>query len=263
MLGWGIVGNRRLAGILATLLLALAISPARAERIVVSCAASLQDVVRSAAAAFHDLHADVAISVNTGGSNLLARQISEGVRIDLLVSADERTIDRLASRGMIDSSSVVCLARNRVVVISPADRPMTVRTPADLAEVTIRGVAVADTSVPIGYYTDAYIRAVGLRGRLLDRFIYIENSRAILSAVETGSVDLGFVYATDARTTDRVRVVWEVPRLQIPPVRVMGGIVAGTANRPSSAAFLAYLRSPETSRLMEQAGFLPPGDASD
>ena len=263
MLGRRSTGDRRLAGILAILLSVLSIGPARAESIVVSCAASLQDVVRSAGVAFHDEHPDISVLVNTGGSNLLARQISEGARVDLFVSADERTINRLASRGLIDSSSIVCLARNRIVAISPADRPMTVRSPVDLADVTIRGIAIADTSAPIGFYTDAYLRAVGLSRRLRDRFIYNENVRAILSAVETGSVDLGFVYATDARTTDRVRVVWEVPRLQIPPVRIMGGIVADTANRATAAALLAHLRSPETSRLMEQAGFLPPGDGAD
>ena len=249
---------------IASVLLVLAAIGARgacAGEISVSCAACLQDAVRSIARIYETRHAGTAILVNTGSSSLLARQIEEGAPVDLFISADERTLRRLESAGLIDPTSVTFLAANRIVAIAPSDRVLEIRGPNDLVSPEVRRIALADTLTPIGNYAHAYLEGAGLLERLEGRIVHSENVRAILGAVASGSADLGLVYATDAATTDRVRIVWEVPPDSIPPVRVVAGIVRGCRHGAAARAFLDLLLSAPGDSVLDAAGFLRIEDA--
>jgi molybdate transport system substrate-binding protein len=226
----------------------------------VSCAASVEAVIDTLAARFERSPEGAPVRVNAGGSNLLARQIEAGAEVDLFVSADLETVVRLAVEGWIDSSSITVIASNRVVAIAPSDRLLAIHAPADLAGPSIRRVAIADTSVPIGRYTEAYLRAVGLDKELGPRTARTDNVRATLAAVASGAADLGFVYATDAGATDHVRIVWEVPQDAIPPVRVAAGIVRGR-DGPRARAFLDLLRGPAGQAALARLGFRTAVDA--
>ena len=239
---------------------AVAVHAADDRAITVASAASVQEVVDTLAARCGRDPGGVRVRVNTGGSNLLARQIEAGAQIDLFISADLETVVRLATKRLIDSSSIVPLATNRVVAIVPVDRVLSIRGPGDLAGPSVRRVAIADTSVPIGRYTEAYLRRCGLSAVLGPRTARTDNVRATLAAVAAGAVDLGFVYATDARLSDRVRVVWEVPPDEIPPVVIAAGIPHGR-DRPPVREFLDRLRGTEGRAVFERAGFIAVDDA--
>ncbi len=226
----------------------------------VSCAASVEEAIDSVAAQFERGPGGAHVRVNAGGSNLLARQIEAGADVDLFVSADLETLLRLAAEGRIDSSSIRLVASNRVVAIVPSDRLLVIRESADLAGPSIRRVAIADTSVPIGRYTEAFLRAAGLSGSLGPRTARTENTRATLAAIAAGAADLGFVYSTDARTTEKVRIVYEVPPEAIPPVRIAAGIVR-EHDGPRARAFLDLLGGPAGRSVFERLGFEAAVDA--
>lgn len=228
--------------------------------ITVSCAASVEAVVDTLAARTERASGGARIRVNAGASSMLARQIEAGAEVDLFVSADMETVQRLATKGWIDSASIVVLASNRVVAITPSDRPIEVRSPADLAGPMVRRVAIADTVIPIGRYTEAFLRHAGLQKTLAPRIARTDNVRATLAAVAAGAADLGFVYATDAKTTDKVEIVWRIPPEEIPPVRITAGIVKGH-DRREVRELLDILRAEESRRIFEKMGFEKPGDA--
>lgn len=226
----------------------------------VSCASSLQDVVREIARHYEAEQADARIHVNSGGSQLLARQIEEGAPVDLFISADVVTIERLVVGRLIDSSTVRIIARNRVVVVAPADRIPEVGRVTALASPRIRRIALSDSTVPIGRYAMHFLRRVGLLDGILPRSVRTENVRASLAAAATGAVDLAFVYATDARLSDSVVIVWEVaPELTPPVVAYVGRVRESNAGRAANA-FLDYLLTPDSQAVFEAAGFLPPSD---
>jgi len=59
--------------------------------------------------------------------------LREGAPIDLIASADERTLDALAARGLLEAGSRVDLLANALVAIAPDDAPPGPRDPHDLA----------------------------------------------------------------------------------------------------------------------------------
>ncbi len=229
--------------------------------LIVSAASSLQDVVRSLAREYETRYSEITIRVNSGSSRLLARQIEEGAPVDLFLSADDLTIRQLVDQGRIDSAGVVALAMNRVVIVASAGDRRDFDEVADLASPSVHRIALCDSTVPIGRYGAAFLRAADLEEALIGRTVRTENARASLAAAITGAVDLAFVYETDLLTTKRLRLVWRVDPLTIPQVMTFGGPVRRSGeNRPEADAFLSFLRGPEAITAFRDAGFLPVTD---
>jgi molybdate transport system substrate-binding protein len=85
-------------------------------------------------------------------------------------------------------------------------------------------------SVPAGIYAKEYLQKIGIWEKVSARVIPCESVRAALAAVETGNVDAGIVYKTDALHSTKVKVAWEVPVAEGPdityPSRAAGVIQA-------------------------------------
>ena len=87
------------------------------------------------------------------------------------------------------------------------------------------------------------------------------NVRAALTAVQNGSADAAFVYATDARLAPQLRVVTTVTGASAPRI-VYPGCVVKTSRQPAAAAqFLQFLRSAAGRVILEKHGFSPVTDA--
>ena len=135
------------------------------------------------------------------------------------------------------------LLSNRLVVVVPAAAAASSMTAEDLAGV--RRLALGDPrAVPAGIYARRWLERRGLWERVRDRVVPTLDVRAALAAVESGNVDAGIVYRTDAAISKRVRVALEVPAGRGPPHRVPGG----AAHRLSRARGPGLLRAPAIAR---------------
>ena len=177
-----------------------------------------------------------------GASSLLARQIEQGAPADLFLSADEARVDALATKGLI---------RTRVSVLS--NTLVVVGTPLSSA----RSVALAEpSSVPAGVYARAWLQKIGMWERIAPKVIPTENVRTALAAVESGNVDAAIVYKTDARIAKHARIVFEVPRVQGPPISYPFALLRDAENRDAAMRFLQHLQSKEALRIFAKHGFI-------
>jgi molybdate transport system substrate-binding protein len=203
----------------AALLLLTAGVAAREPAPVVVAAASLQEALGEAAAAWAARgHARPVLAF--GASSALARQIQAGAPADLFASADQAWMDVLASKGLLAAGSRADLTGNRLVVIA-ARGDRTRLTLPTLGRVLAAGpLAMADpTAVPAGRYGRAALVRLGAWDAVRPRVVRAENVRAALALVERGAAPYGIVYATDARASRRVRVAGVFPRWSHPPIR--------------------------------------------
>ena len=84
------------------------------------------------------------------------------------------------------------------------------------------------------------------------------NVTEVLNWIAEGSADAGIVYATDAATTDQVRVVAQAPdgslaEKVIYPV----GVTANSAHPEEAKLFTDFLASDEALAVFEEYGFSP------
>ena len=103
--------------VLALSALVFAPPPAHAaERPLVFAAASTQPVMDAVKSVLSDRGTD--ISVSTGGSSTLARQIQLGAGADVFVSANVKWMDYLDQRGLLEPDTRRTVATNRLAVIA-------------------------------------------------------------------------------------------------------------------------------------------------
>ena len=165
-------------------------------------------------------------------------------------------MDHLAQRRLIDPATRVELLGNSLVVIAPAGKAFTFTVAKGFAadQAFAGRMAMGDpTSVPIGLYAKEAFTNLGWWSWLEPRLAPTADVRASVRLVESGEVDCGVVYATDAKASARVEVIATIPAELHQPVRYP--IAATATASPAARAFLAYLIGPEARPVFERHGF--------
>src|SRR5918993_5778067 len=133
-----------------------------AQPLTVSAASSLADVMAEVGRAWAAT-GGAGIQVNAGGSNVLARQVTQGARVDVFVSADHAQMAVAAASGRLVPGSVQDVLSNTLVVIVPGHTPAKGFAPADLAGPDVRRVALGNPqSVPAGVYARQWLQRAGV-----------------------------------------------------------------------------------------------------
>jgi molybdate transport system substrate-binding protein len=219
--------------------------PAAASALNVFAASSLRDVFTSI---------DAGQTYNFAASNTLQLQIERGADADVFASASPAEPQALFKEGKCDRP--VTFATNKLVLIVPTGNPAKITSVFSLRSGG-RTLAVGNPGVPIGDYTRALLRRLGLSKVLSNNTVSGEASVAsVVSKVALGSADAGFAYVTDAKiASDKVQAI-RLPRYAQPPVRYQ---VCSPNPSAESKAFIAKLRSGRGRSLLKAAGFgLPP-----
>jgi molybdate transport system substrate-binding protein len=247
--------------ILLSLILLILAAPLAAAELQVFAAASLTDALREISAEYGKtasggLTGDRPV-LNLGASSTLARQIQEGAPADLFLSADEAKMDSLEKRKLLLPGARRSVLSNTLVVVVPVDSSLKISGPADLAAPSIRALALAEPqSVPAGIYAKEYLRRKGLWSKVIDRVVPTENVRAALAAVESGNVDAGIVYKTDAGISKKVRIAYEVPKAEAPDISYPFAVLADSEHKEAARRFLDFLTSPPSLAIFRKYGFL-------
>ncbi len=220
----------------------------------VSAAASLTDVLHEIAAQYGQ-----PVLFNFGASSMLARQIQEGAPADLFISADELKMDQLGQRGLVVKKSRVDILANTLVIVIPSDSALKIESAKDLADPSIRNVAVAEPqSVPAGIYAKEYLRKIKVWDRITYKLIPTDNVRSALAAVESGNVEAGIVYKTDALISHAVKIAYEIPRTEGPKIVYPAAVLADSTEKAAAQKFLDYLQSEPARAVFRRFGFLLP-----
>lgn len=248
---------RRLA--LTVLACLAAIGPAQAQPRgpLVLAAASLNEALTAAAAAW-TARRNPAPVISFAGSPALARQIERGAPADLFISADEQWMDYLAGKGLIRPATRVSFLANRLVLIAPAGSTarLSIGPRFPLARALGAGrLAMADPdSVPAGKYGKAALSSLGVWSALETRIARAENVRAALALVERGEAPFGIVYATDAMASRAVRVLGTFPAASHPPITYPLATLRASTH-PATEAFRRFLLSREGKAIFARHGF--------
>src|SRR2546427_5249026 len=209
---------KKLARIILATVVLLAATLVHATDINVFAAASLTDSLKEIATAYAKQSGDK-IVFNLGASSMLARQIEEGAPADIFFSADEAKMDGLEKLGLILKETRRSRLSNSLVIVVAADSPLQDPSAHDLAGDKVKRIALADPkAVPAGVYARAYLEKARLWPVVKRKIVPTENVRATLAAVESGNVDAGIVYKTDARVSRKEKVACAVKPEEGPPI---------------------------------------------
>jgi molybdate transport system substrate-binding protein len=247
---------KRSAAIILAMALLLLVPSVFATEILVSAAASLNNVLTELGTNFQ-AHTGIQVEFNFDASSALARQIVAGAPADIFFSADETQMDKLAEKNLIDPSTRVSRLGNSLVVVEPKDSTLPISSASDLTNADVKQIALADPkAVPAGVYAKAWLTKLDLWPVIEPKVVPAENVRAALAAVASGNADAGVVYKTDAAISKKVKVAYEVPVAEGPKISYPMALVKGSAQPDAAKKFLAYLSSEEAGQVFLRYGFL-------
>ncbi|MEC1261618.1 molybdate ABC transporter substrate-binding protein [Bacillus swezeyi] len=224
-------------------------------QLTVSAAASLKDVLTELASEYEKDHPNVTVKFNFGSSGALQQQIEKGAPADLFFSAAEDKFNKVVDKGLIEKSDSVKLLENSLVLIVPKGKNQQIDSFQDLTK-DIEKLAVGKPeSVPAGKYAKETLTSLHLWSKVQSKLVYGKDVRQVLSYVETGNVDAGIVYRTDALSSDQVEIGETAENDLHTPIIYPLGIVKNTKHREQSEEFYQFLQSDRAIKAMEKYGF--------
>jgi len=150
-------------------------------------------------------------------------------------------------------------AGNELVLLVPHQPPIPLTGCRSLDEPRVTAVAVgAATSVPAGEYADEMLRSLGVAEVVARKTVYAQNVRQVLAYVESGNVDAGIVYRTDAAVSRRVRVVATAPAGSHRPITYPLAVVSASKHADEARAYAAFLLGPRGREVLARRGFTTP-----
>jgi len=226
----------------------------------VSAAASLTDALQEVNALFLADNPDVTVSPNFASSGTLQAQIQNGGKVDVFLSAAPTQMDNLQQAGLILNSTRKDLLTNRVVLVVPLDSIIDIDSFTGLVSDKINTIAIGDPKfVPAGTYAREAFDELGITSQIQPKLVLCADVRQVLSYVESGNVEAGIVYATDANISDRVKIIAAAPENINARIVFPVAIIASSSQVDAATKYEDFLFSPRASDIFKKYGFATPG----
>lgn len=230
---------------------------AEPQKILVAAAASLEySYEDELIPMFEKANPDIKVEGTYDSSGKLQTQIEEGIEADVFMSAASKQMNALVEEELIDKDSVVDLLENKIVLITSADSELELKDFTDITKANT--IAIGDpASVPVGQYSQEALTTLGLWDEVSAKASLGTNVTEVLNWVAEGSADAGIVYATDAATTDKVKVIAEAPEGSLVAKAIYPvGVIKNTSHREAADKFVEFLQSEEAVKVFEKYGFI-------
>ncbi|MBR4448128.1 molybdate ABC transporter substrate-binding protein [Methanobrevibacter sp.] len=205
---------------------------------------------------FEEKYPGVTVTPTYASSGDLQTQIENGLEADVFMSAANKQMNALADEGLVDNDTNLQFLENKVVLIVPADSDANITSFDDLKDVE-GNIAIGDPeSVPAGQYAQEVLNNTGLWDTVEPKLSLGTDVTAVLNQVAQGSADCGIVYATDAKSTDDVKVICEAPddALKTPVIYPVAALKNST-DSDATQAFMDFLQTQEAKDVFVEYGF--------
>lgn len=244
---------KKIIGII--LMMAITFSVSAAEKMTIFAAASLTNAMQDIAAAYKTEHKDANIVFSFASSSVLAKQIEQGAPADIFMSADQKWMTYLIEHNLTKNKHD--LLKNTLVLIAPQNSHLenvSINKNTNWEIILPKGerIAIGDPDhVPAGMYAKESLTNLGVFNKLSRQFAPASNVRDALVLVERNEATLGIVYSTDAKISNKVKIIGSFPEDTFKSIEY-----PITLLNPKATDFYQYLNSPQAKVIFEKYGFI-------
>ena len=236
-------------------------SAAHAQNITVAAASELNYALKDLASRFEKKTGDK-VTLSFGASGNLYSQIQGGAPYDLFFSADIAYPQKLASAGLVESSSLRTYAIGHLVLWVPNGSSLDPQLKMDLLlQSAVQRIAIANpTHAPYGRAAMAALEHFGLKDKVAGKLVFGENISQAAQFVQSGNAQAGLIalsLAVSPAMKDSGRY-WELPTDSYPELQQGIALLSASKHKPAAEAFVEYVLSAEGAAVLAQYGFRVP-----
>lgn len=223
--------------------------------LMVSAAISLTDALEEIQALYEE-ESNVELSFNLGGSGSLAQQIQQGAPVDVFISANQEWMDTLEDADLVIDATREDITGNKLVLITGKDSSIDYESIDDISVEDVEQIAIGNPeSVPAGMYSEQLLNKLDMWDSLKDKLILAKDVRQVLTYVETGNVDIGFIYESDALTSDGIQVLATAEDDSHDPIIYPAAVLKDTKHEKEASDFVTFMASDEAQEILMKHGF--------
>ena len=222
----------------------------------ISAAASLRNAMVAIQTLYQAQKPNATLTFTYGASGTLQTQIEEGAKVDVFLSAATMNMDALKTKGLLLDGSVKNLLGNKLVLIVPSSSKLTISSFKDVANSSVKSVGLGlPLAVPAGQYAQDVFEYYNVWDTVKAKAVFGSPVTQILTWVETGNVDCGVVYYTDAAASSKVKVVATASEASHTPIIYPAAIIKTSTHPVAAADFINFLTSDEAIAIFKAYGF--------
>ena len=231
-------------------------SPAPTSTILVAAAASLQNALQEVTPIYTKANPSQKVNYNFAASGVLAQQIEQGAPVDVFISAADKQMNTLQSRGLLVSGTVKNLLTNQLVLIALNQSQVALNSFKQLTDPAIKRISIGEPRiVPAGQYATEVFKNLGILEQIKSKFVLGNNVKSVLTTVETGDVDAGIVYITDAKSSNKIIIIATASDKLHSPIRYPIAVVKSSKSIAGARQFAEFLSSKAAHAIFQKYGF--------
>ncbi|WP_434797110.1 molybdate ABC transporter substrate-binding protein [Terrisporobacter vanillatitrophus] len=220
----------------------------------ISAAASLQEAMTELETKFKEVEPNIKLEVNLGSSGTLQQQIEQGAACDVFISAGEKQMKALEDKDLLLDGTNKTLLTNDLVLV--AAKGKTVKDLDSITSEDVKHIAIGDPqSVPAGKYAKEVLDNTKLYDKVEDKLVLAKDVKEVLSWVQQGNADVGFVYLSDTVGADKVEVVLTTDDDTHSAINYPVAIMKESKKQDKAKAFENFLLSDDGQAILEKYGF--------
>lgn len=227
-------------------------------QVLVAAAASLKEVTGDIENKFEEKNKNIDLVFTYGGSGSLQQQIEQGSPTDVFISAGAKQMKALEDEGLILDETKENLLTNKIVLITPKDNKTDIASFEDLNSNKVSQIGFGEPStVPVGQYTEEVLNNLGILNDVKNsgKVVYGKDVKEVLTWVETGNVDAGVVYETDAKTANNINIICEAPEGSYKEIVYPVAVIKDSKNPNEAKEFIEFLNSNDAKQIFKEYGF--------
>jgi molybdate transport system substrate-binding protein len=229
---------------------------AQTSTLLVAAAASLQTALQEITLLYAQVNPNQTINYNFAASGVLQQQIEQGAPVDVFISAAAKQITALEEKRLLESGTQKNLLTNQLVLIVPKQTSVSLADFKQLVQPEVKRISVGEPrSVPAGQYATEVLKNLGILEQVQPKFVLGNNVKSVLTAVETGDVDAGIVYITDAKGSDKVTIAATADEKLHAPIVYPIAVLKASQSIDRSKRYVEFLQSNSAKTVFERYGF--------
>ena len=237
-------------------------SAAHTQEITVAAASDLNYALNDLASRFEKKTGDK-VTLSFGSSGNLYSQIQGGAPYDLFFCADLAYPQKLATAGLVESSSLRTYAIGHLVLWVPNGSsldPQKLKMSL-LLEPSVQRIAIANPQhAPYGRAAIAAFEHFGLKDKVASKLVFGENIGQAAQFVQSGNAQAGLI-ALSLAVSPAMKGsgrYWELPADSYPELQQGVAVLSASKHKPAAKAFLDYVLSAEGAAVLAEYGFRVP-----
>ncbi|MDZ7958661.1 MAG: molybdate ABC transporter substrate-binding protein [Aulosira sp. DedQUE10] len=198
----------------------------------------------------------VVVNYTIAGSEVLKRRIEQGESFDLVIASSPKPMDELEQKGLILSETRQPFVATQIALITPADSQLPLSNFKDLTGDRVKTVAMSLEGPGVSTYTNEILTNLKILQPLRAKAVLAKTDvREILNAVETGRADAGITFLSEARRSDKVKIVATAsPDLHRPVVTTLA-VLKKSQHATETKQLVEFFKSQQAMAVFQQNGF--------